>query len=192
MLRIIRPGGKIGDVAKWEGILYDPIGALIAVLVFEALLLGKIELHILALSLEKNDFPQAQQFFTEIIFVVLGTVLVYGSLATVISQKIGISNLDPQGVLFVGAPSWARRMAKELHSFDVPVFLIDSNEHRPESEPAGGLGKCIFANKKFSVFNSKSPPMPKRGDRVTYIYYSPHLTIPPFPLSENSENIEDN
>ncbi|MCB1122485.1 MAG: cation:proton antiporter, partial [Verrucomicrobiae bacterium] len=54
MLRVIRPSGKIGDVAKWEGIMNDPIGALIAVLVYEALLLGKIEPSILALELIKT------------------------------------------------------------------------------------------------------------------------------------------
>lgn len=295
MLRVIRPSGKIGDVAKWEGILNDPIGALIAVLVFEALLLGRIEPHIMvmelvktiimgilisgaaaviiiflekknlipkylqnfvilafvfftfalsnhfqaesglltvtllgillanqnffevshviefkenlrvliisglfvilaarlewssfqtldlnslwflaslilvvrpavvfistigtslklkekifltlvaprgivvaaltsifAISLENNGFEQANQFFAEILFVVLGTVLVYGSLATVIAQRIGISNLNPRGVLFIGAHSWARRMAKELQGNGVSVFLIDSNDH---------------------------------------------------------------
>lgn len=305
MLRVIRPNRNIGNVAKWEGILNDPIGALVAVLVFEAFLLGKIEPHILALelvktivlgilisgcaalililleksrlipkylqnfvilafvfatfalsnhlqpesglltvtlfgiilanqhffevshiiefkenlrvliisglfvllaarmewssfqsldlnsllflaslilvvrplvvlvgtfgtnlrvnekiflmlvaprgivvaavtsifalSLERNGVPQAQQFFAEILFVVLGTVLIYGSLATVISQKIGISNVNPQGVLFVGAHSWARRMAKHLQKSGIPVFLIDSNEHSIETAKNLGL-----------------------------------------------------
>ncbi len=299
MLRVIRPGRKIGDVAKWEGILNDPIGALIAVLVFEALLLGRIEPSVMALELlktvvmgiiisgvaavvlivlekrslipkylqnfvvlafvfatfalsnhfqaesglltvtllgvilanqrffevshiiefkenlrvliisglfvvlaarldwdsfqllglnsvlflaalvlvvrpvvvllstykshlkakekvflmlvaprgivvvavtsifaiklEDNGFLQAPQFFAEILFVVLGTVLIYGSLSTVICKVIGISNINPQGVLFVGAHSWARRMAKNLQSFDIPVFLIDSNSHSIET-----------------------------------------------------------
>jgi NhaP-type Na+/H+ or K+/H+ antiporter len=314
MLRVIRPGGKIGDVAKWEGIVNDPIGALIAVLVYEAMLLGRIEpsmialellktialgtlisftaagililletkriipkylqnfvilafvfgtfalsnhfqaesgllsvtlfgvilanqsyfqvshviefkenlrvliisglfvvlaarlewtsfqlleigsflflaslilvvrpavvllstlgtnlkwnekvflmlvaprgivvvalTSIVALSLEKNDFQLAQQFFAEILFVVLGTVLVYGSLATWISQKIGISNVDPQGVLFVGAHSWARRMAKELKALGLPVFMIDSNEHSVET--AQNLGIPAASGNVFS------------------------------------------
>lgn len=36
LLREIRPSGKVGVVAKWEGIVIDPIGATLAVLVFEA------------------------------------------------------------------------------------------------------------------------------------------------------------
>ena len=35
MLKAIRPNRKIADVLRWEGIVIDPIGALIAVLVFE-------------------------------------------------------------------------------------------------------------------------------------------------------------
>ena len=37
LLRIVRPAPKIGNVLKWEGILIDPIGAMVAVLVFEYL-----------------------------------------------------------------------------------------------------------------------------------------------------------
>lgn len=36
LLRHIRPSGNVGSVAKWEGIVVDPIGAILAVLVFEA------------------------------------------------------------------------------------------------------------------------------------------------------------
>ena len=37
LLRDIRPSGRVGAVAKWEGIVIDPIGAVLAVLVFEAI-----------------------------------------------------------------------------------------------------------------------------------------------------------
>ena len=37
LLREIRPSGKVGSIAKWEGIAIDPIGATLAVLVFEAI-----------------------------------------------------------------------------------------------------------------------------------------------------------
>ncbi len=38
MLRQIRPAKRVGNVAKWEGIVIDPVGAILAVLVFEAVL----------------------------------------------------------------------------------------------------------------------------------------------------------
>ncbi|MDP8225837.1 MAG: sodium:proton antiporter [Candidatus Lernaella stagnicola] len=40
LLLYIRPVGRIGSIAKWEGIVNDPIGAIIAVLVYEALIIG--------------------------------------------------------------------------------------------------------------------------------------------------------
>lgn len=44
LLRFIRPTGRINSVLKWEGILNDPIGALLAVLVFESIVSGGLEL----------------------------------------------------------------------------------------------------------------------------------------------------
>ncbi|MFW5942563.1 MAG: cation:proton antiporter [Chloroflexota bacterium] len=40
MLRQIRPKGKAGAALKWEGILIDPVGAVLAVLIFEAIIGG--------------------------------------------------------------------------------------------------------------------------------------------------------
>ncbi|PEN13022.1 cation:proton antiporter [Longibacter salinarum] len=39
LLRHVRPRGRVSTVAKWEGITIDPVGAIIAVLVMETLLL---------------------------------------------------------------------------------------------------------------------------------------------------------
>ncbi len=40
LLRQIRPKGRAGAILKWEGILIDPVGAVLAVLVFEIIALG--------------------------------------------------------------------------------------------------------------------------------------------------------
>ncbi|MFH1267289.1 MAG: sodium:proton antiporter [Planctomycetota bacterium] len=37
ILRQVRPVGRVGPIAKWEGIVIDPIGAVLAVLVFDAI-----------------------------------------------------------------------------------------------------------------------------------------------------------
>jgi len=41
LLRQVRPKGDAGSIIKWEGIVNDPIGALLAVLVFEVILAGR-------------------------------------------------------------------------------------------------------------------------------------------------------
>jgi len=43
MLLHVRPSGRVGNIAKWEGIMNDPIGAMLAVLVFQAILMGGAE-----------------------------------------------------------------------------------------------------------------------------------------------------
>lgn len=40
LLRHIRPNQRVNDILKWEGIVIDPIGALLAVLVFQAIAIG--------------------------------------------------------------------------------------------------------------------------------------------------------
>jgi NhaP-type Na+/H+ or K+/H+ antiporter len=40
LLRFVRPRGQVANVLKWEGIVIDPVGATLAVLVFEAILSG--------------------------------------------------------------------------------------------------------------------------------------------------------
>lgn len=41
LLRTVRPSANVANILRWEGILIDPIGALLAVLVFEFILLGQ-------------------------------------------------------------------------------------------------------------------------------------------------------
>lgn len=42
LLSHVRPTKRVGTILKWEGILIDPVGAILAVLVFEAIIAGKI------------------------------------------------------------------------------------------------------------------------------------------------------
>ena len=43
LLRVIKPSRKISSIVKWEGIVVDPIGAILAVLVFQAAIAGGIQ-----------------------------------------------------------------------------------------------------------------------------------------------------
>ncbi len=58
MLRHIRPTGVVGPALRWEGIVIDPIGALLTVLIFEVLVIGEAKeasVHI-AIALLKTVF----------------------------------------------------------------------------------------------------------------------------------------
>lgn len=55
MLRQIRPAGLSGRVLKWEGIVIDPLGAILAVLVFQAIVYtGGAPATVIALTLLKT------------------------------------------------------------------------------------------------------------------------------------------
>ncbi len=41
LLRTVRPNAKVSNILRWEGIVIDPIGALLAVLVFEFIISGQ-------------------------------------------------------------------------------------------------------------------------------------------------------
>lgn len=43
LLQQIRPQGQAGVALKWEGILIDPVGAILAVLIFEMILSGRLD-----------------------------------------------------------------------------------------------------------------------------------------------------
>ncbi|MCH7959277.1 MAG: sodium:proton antiporter [Candidatus Hydrogenedentes bacterium] len=44
LLRHVRPGGQVGSILKWEGMLIDPLGATLALLVFQGMLIdGRTE-----------------------------------------------------------------------------------------------------------------------------------------------------
>ncbi|NJN45363.1 MAG: sodium:proton antiporter [Candidatus Competibacteraceae bacterium] len=45
LLRSVRPVASVANILRWEGILIDPIGALLAVLVFEFIVTGQQEGH---------------------------------------------------------------------------------------------------------------------------------------------------
>jgi len=43
LLRQVRPSGSVGPIIKWEGIVNDPLGAILAVLIFEIIITGNMQ-----------------------------------------------------------------------------------------------------------------------------------------------------
>ena len=64
MLRTVRVNSKISNILRWEGIIIDPIGALLAVLVFTFIVSGQAGGH---------EFSHVLMVFTKL--VVIGTLL---------------------------------------------------------------------------------------------------------------------
>jgi len=69
-------------------------------------------------------------------------------LAAPTAAWLGLSNLDPQGVLFVGAHDWAITMARELKKVGGDVVLIDSNRfhvHRARRQDLKAYAGNVFS-----------------------------------------------
>lgn len=77
MLRTIRPNYRIAQILRWEGILIDPIGALLAVLVFEYLVASSAE----------NQWAHALLLFGQTILTGLTAGIVGGWVLGRILQK---------------------------------------------------------------------------------------------------------
>ncbi|ARA93362.1 cation:proton antiporter [Rhodothermaceae bacterium RA] len=84
-------------------------------------------------------FPgQVRGLVPIVFFVIVGTVAVYGLTIAPVARWLGLAQPNPQGVLFVGAHRWARRLAQVLRERGFPVLLIDTNQHNvAEAEEAG-------------------------------------------------------
>lgn len=98
LLRDIRPTGRVGVIAKWEGIMIDPIGATLAVLVFEA-----------TASIQRAEFASATSSalvgLTMVIIVGLVVGLVAAAVLVLMIRQFWIPDYlqNPMTLMFVVA-----------------------------------------------------------------------------------------
>ena len=87
-------------------------------------------------------YPEAVEGMVPVVFaVIVGTVAIYGLTAAPLAHWLDLADPNPQGMLFVGAGSWVRRIAQRVQDLGTDVYLIDNNvEHvrkaREEGLPA--------------------------------------------------------
>lgn len=81
---------------------------------------------VFALALANVGYPSAVEVVPITFLVVFVTVLLYGLSAAPLARRLGLTEANPQGILFVGAHSWARALAHALHEEGCPVFLVDT------------------------------------------------------------------
>ncbi|WP_111976571.1 cation:proton antiporter [Algibacillus agarilyticus] len=116
MLRSIRPTTKVANILKWEGIIIDPVGALLAVLVYEYIVstqdalfhtlitfglvllvglgIGVIMGFILGLTLRKNWLPHYLEN-TAVLTLMLGAF----ALSNAIAHESGLLTVTVMGIL---------------------------------------------------------------------------------------------
>ena len=82
---------------------------------------------VFALELQADNTPGHEILVPMTFLVIVGTVVVYGLTTPILARRLGLSVPNPQGVLFIGAHSWARDIAMALKNAAVDVLLIDTN-----------------------------------------------------------------
>jgi NhaP-type Na+/H+ or K+/H+ antiporter len=71
--------------------------------------------------------------------VIVGTVAVYGLTAAPLARRLGLSNPNPQGVLFASAHPGARAIAQAVQASGFPVLLVDNNRGNASAARLEGL-----------------------------------------------------
>ncbi|MEO8811015.1 MAG: sodium:proton antiporter [Rhodanobacter sp.] len=113
MLRTLRPNARIANTLRWEGIVIDPLGALFAVLIFEAIVsrteghtmgvfvatvgsgvvIGAVAAWLLAFFLRRQMIPEYLQNYA-----VLATVLLAFSLSNELTHESGLLAVTIMGI----------------------------------------------------------------------------------------------
>lgn len=141
ILRNVKPNAKINTILKWEGILIDPFGALIAVLVYEVIksghdgesytlemlqeffitvsagiVAGAISAGILWYLLSKNQLPKyLRNVFT------LGLVILTFAFAELVHKEAGLMATTVMGIILANVKL---NEIKNILSFKEDVVLV--------------------------------------------------------------------
>ncbi len=100
---------------------------------------------VFALRLAEAGYEQAERIVDITFLVITGTVAIYGLTAFPLAKRLGLAKPNPQGILMVGAHSWARSIAKFLHDSGFQVSLVDSNWANVSAARQEGL-KAYYEN----------------------------------------------
>ncbi len=71
--------------------------------------------------------------------VIVGTVAFYGLSAGPLARRLGISEINPQGILFAGADHIVREIALAVQKEGFPVLLVDTNHQHVAAARMAGL-----------------------------------------------------
>ncbi len=93
---------------------------------------------IFAIRLSEAGFPQAEALVSFTFAVIVGTVFLYSFTAPPLAQYLELSQINPQGMLIVGAHDWALSIAKTLQKQKFRVITVDTNrQHVNKSRMQG-------------------------------------------------------
>jgi NhaP-type Na+/H+ or K+/H+ antiporter len=94
---------------------------------------------IFAIRLEQRNVADADKIVPIVFLVIIGTIVVYGSVAGFAARRLGLSEGQADGVLIAGAHGIGRGLALELKSLDIKTLLVDTDPYHVTRTIALGL-----------------------------------------------------
>ena len=98
---------------------------------------------ITALRLSQMHYPHAEELLPVTFLVIIATIVVYGTLAKPLANRINVAHAAPKGILLVGAHHFARALGKTLQELQVEVVLVDTDKENVLQANSEGL-KCLY------------------------------------------------
>jgi len=84
---------------------------------------------VFSIELLNLGIDEGSRLVPEMFLVIVTTITIYGLSAVPLANWLGLSNLNPQGCLILGAHSFAREIASVLRDNGYRVLLVDTNRH---------------------------------------------------------------
>jgi len=132
---------------EWEGVLIDPIGALLGVLVFTAL-----EAHaagagnrgcgdgiLVRTRAREGRVSGANKILPISFMAIFGTVAIYGLTVAPVARRLGVGGTAAIVVLVVGGHNWARSIAAALKAAGVGVRLWTGQAEEQTAARVAGI-----------------------------------------------------
>jgi NhaP-type Na+/H+ or K+/H+ antiporter len=94
---------------------------------------------VFAFKLAESGIEGAESIVPITFLVIVVTVTVYGLTAYPLAKVLKVVQSKPQGILFVGAHSWARSIAKMLKEKKLSIIMVDTNREHIKAARLEGL-----------------------------------------------------
>lgn len=94
---------------------------------------------VFALRLEQAGYPDAEQFVAVTFFIVASSVALYGLSGSSLARLTKVATPNPQGLLIIGAHSWAQKIALAVQEESYRAVVIDSNHYSIFAARSAGL-----------------------------------------------------
>lgn len=94
---------------------------------------------VFALRLEEVGIEQADRLVPITFVVIMGTVALYGLFSPLLARRLGVGDMNPQGIIFVGAHPWVRDLAMLIQKRGIRVLVADTNYENAAAARMAGI-----------------------------------------------------